>query len=170
MYLYFRHTHYVPTECTLQVTKVRPTIQHSGDWKGKLHILLWHLFAILSRGEYWRYELRKDNRMVSCAEVCTPNPQLPFIGRERERERERENRRAYHIGPCMTIPEARGNGYYPMLLNEIMKDLGTDKSYYMIVHSDNYASLRGIAKVGFTLIGKGKKNALGQYIITNEII
>ncbi len=90
MYLYFKHTQFIPTECTLPVTKVRPALQHSKEWKGKLHILLWRLFAALSGGEYWLYELWKDNRVVSTAEVCTPNPQLPFIARERGRERERE--------------------------------------------------------------------------------
>ncbi len=69
----------------------------------------------------------------------------------------------------MTIPEMRGKGYYPMLLNEIMKDLGTGQEYYMIVHRDNQSSLRGVAKVGFTPIAEGKKNAFGQYIITKEI-
>ncbi len=85
MYLYFKHTQFIPTECTLPVTKVRPALQHSKEWKGKLHILLWRLFAALSGGEYWLYELRKDNCVVSTAEVCTPNPQLPFIARERAR-------------------------------------------------------------------------------------
>ena len=161
MYYFFKCTKNIPTESNLKVTKVRPFIRKNNKWKENFHILLWRLFSLVNNGEYWLYELWKDDRMVSRAEVCTPNWQFPFIGRECTF--------AYHIGPCMTIPEARGNGYYPMLLNEIMKDLGTDKKYYMIVHSDNYASLRGVAKVGFTLIGKGYKNKMGQYIITENI-
>ena len=58
--------------------------------------------------------------------------------------------------------------YYPMLLQAIMNDLGTQNNYYMIVHETNIPSLRGIAKVGFSRIGVGVKNKFGQYIITKN--
>lgn len=38
----------------------------------------------------------------------------------------------------------------------------------MIVDENNFASLRGIAKAGFTYIGRGKKNLIGQYVITEK--
>ncbi len=133
-----------------------------GCFQGKrnaLHTLLWRISTRLNGGEYWFYKLVKDNQTVSYAEVCTGHWLFPFIG---------YSRRKYHIGPCFTIPEARGNGYYPMLLNEIINDLGNDKEYFMIVDDTNIASLRGVAKAGFTLIGKGRKNKVGQYVITEK--
>lgn len=88
MYYFFKCTKNIPTESNLKVTKVRPFIRKDNKWKENFHILLWRLFSLVNNGEYWLYELWKDNRMVSRAEVCTPNWQFPFIGRERERERE----------------------------------------------------------------------------------
>ena len=109
------------------------------------------------------YELLKDGKVVYTAEVCTEHWQLPFMTILRG-----GGKKDYHIGPCMTCPNERGKGFYPMLLQAIMNDLGTQNNYYLIVHETNTPSLRGIAKAGFSRIGVGVKNKYGQYIITKK--
>lgn len=162
MYLFFKHTQPFNSDYSLPVRKTVPAIFHRhGGVKTIFHTIIWYISTRLNGGEYWFYELLKDNRVVSYAEVCTGHWQFPFIGYSRKNK--------FHIGPCYTIPEARGNGYYPMLLNAIMQDLGADKEYYMIVDSTNTASLRGVTKAGFSIVGKGIKNKIGQYIITESV-
>lgn len=116
MYLFFKHTKPLDSDYSLPMRKTAPAIfhKHSGA-KAVLHTAIWYISTRLNDGEYWFYELIQDNCVVSYAEVCTGHWQFPFIGYSKKK---------YHIGPCYTIPKARGNGYYPMLLNAIMQDLG----------------------------------------------
>lgn len=69
----------------------------------------------------------------------------------------------YHIGPCYTEPGHRGKGLYPLLLQHIMDDKPNTK-FYMIIDENNIASIRGVRKVGFIEIAKGKKNILRQWV------
>lgn len=58
------------------------------------------------------------------------------------------------IGPCYTYPEYRGRGLYPAVLRAICnyyKD--GNVHYYMIVDSENTASIKGIEKAGFEKCG-----------------
>ena len=163
MYHFFLHTAETTLPCLLPIRKTTPNPLHANSMRGKLHIALWLLLTGVKRGEYYLYELLKDGKVVSTAEVCTGHWQLPFLT-----IRMGAGKKDYHIGPCMTCPNERGKGYYPMLLQAIMNDLGTQNNYYMIVHETNAPSLRGIAKAGFTRIGVGGKNKYGQYIITKK--
>ena len=165
MYHFFLHTSETDIPCTLPVRKTKPNPMHADSWRSLVHIALWRVLTLLRGGQYWRYELLKDGKPVSFAEACTEHWQLPFITIRMGGGRGKIN---YHIGPCSTLPTERGHGYYPMLLTHIIQDLGEQNNYYMIVDEDNTSSLRGIAKAGFTCIGRGRKNKLGQYIITNK--
>lgn len=63
---------------------------------------------------------------------------------------------ALHVGFARTIPEERGNGLYPLLLEYVKSDLdGFD--LYMIVDETNSSSIRGIEKAGFDMIASGEK-------------
>lgn len=163
MYHFFLHTSEIGISCTLPVRKTKPNPLHADSWRSMVHIALWRLLTWLRSGNYWMYELLKDGKPVSFAEVCTEHWQLPFMT-----TRMGGGKINYHIGPCSTLPTERGHGYYPMLLTHIIRDLGEHNNYYMIVHETNTPGLRGIAKAGFTRIGVGIKNKWGQYIITNN--
>lgn len=54
----------------------------------------------------------------------------------------------YHvIGDCFTLPEYRGRGLYPNMLQKIATDI--DKKIVIYVASNNYSSIKGIEKAGF---------------------
>lgn len=165
MYHFFLYTSGTSISCTLHVRKTKPSLLHADSWRSMVHIALWRMLISFRGGEYWKYELLKDGKPVSCAEVCTEHWQFPFMAIRKKGGGKKHN---YHIGPCSTLPAERGHGYYPMLLTHIIHELGEQNNYYMIVHESNTPSLRGIAKVGFTCIGVGIKNKLGQYIIINR--
>ena len=60
----------------------------------------------------------------------------------------------YEIGPCFTIPTARGKGLYTKVLNYITGDLHyQNASFYMLVNKNNLPSVKGIERAGFSLIG-----------------
>lgn len=59
------------------------------------------------------------------------------------------------IGPCYTVPEARGQGLYPYVVGCILQEYRRRQfaRAIMTVGGDNAASIRGIEKVGFQRIG-----------------
>lgn len=72
----------------------------------------------------------------------------------------------YEIGPCYTYPKYRGKGIYPSMLSFICKNIGnTQTTFYMIVDSENLASVRGIEKAGFELCGTVRRTrVLKRYL------
>jgi len=61
----------------------------------------------------------------------------------------------YQIGPCVTYPQYRGNGYYPEMLQYICQIVGNEKTkFYISVDSSNQASINGIEKAGFKRVGE----------------
>ena len=115
-----------------------------------LHNILWHSFSLLVGARFYQYQIVRDGKVLSTAEVCPRLPIFAFI-----------NNWGWHIGPCMTIKEERGKGFYPLLLQHIIDDY-PDRDYYMIVDECNVASHRGINKVGFELFAKGIRVGLGD--------
>ena len=69
----------------------------------------------------------------------------------------------YEIGPCMTIPEYRGKGIYPQVLNYITYSCGRDTKFYMLVNPTNESSIKGIKKANFKFCGKVIVTKLKQY-------
>ena len=106
---FFLHTAETTLPCLLPIRRTTPNPLHANTWRSMLHIALWWLLIGLKRGEYYLYELLKDGKMVSTAEVCTDHWELPFMTILRG-----GGKKDYHIGPCMTCPNERGKGYYPM--------------------------------------------------------
>ncbi len=59
---------------------------------------------------------------------------------------------------CLTLPEARGQGLYPMVISAIKGYLSKKGlvRVYMCVHKENKPSIRGIEKAGFECVGSLK--------------
>jgi len=60
------------------------------------------------------------------------------------------------IANCVTLPEFRGQGIYPVVVANLLQKL-QKQSYrrcYMYIEKDNIASQRGVSKIGFKPVGK----------------
>lgn len=150
-YIYYKHTinTHISIEGNYRVEVVRQFTKstHSFIWK-----ILSIVFAGKAKGEYCIYQLiNQEGEVVSKAELVSWIPIFRFMPK-----------RAYHIGPCSTIPKERGKGFYPYLLNCIIANNPTAE-YYMIVSESNLSSIKGVRKAGFVEIGRGYKDKLGFY-------
>lgn len=125
--------------------------------------LIWQILSILCfRERSCQYQLRDSNDNILCkCQVTRPIFFFKFIPNKRK---------SYHIGPCVTPAEHRGNGYYPYLLSYILNKDNERKTYdyYMIINEKNIKSIRGVEKAGFTIWGVGRKRH-GRYVLTSEI-
>ncbi len=119
-----------------------------------IHNLIWHIFSWMRGKLFFEYQAVKDGKVLSTAQVVTKLPIFPFMSKD-----------SLHIGPCMTMKEERGKGFYPLLLQYIRDSLPS-VDLYMMTSDDNIASQRGIAKVGGVKIGEGVKDHFGRYVIT----
>jgi GNAT superfamily N-acetyltransferase len=59
-----------------------------------------------------------------------------------------------YIGPCFTLPQARGLGIYPHVLTVILRSLQQEGFLKALIqaHKDNLPSIRGIEKAGFVRV------------------
>lgn len=96
-----------------------------------IHNVLWHIFSLLKGHMFYEYQIIKEGKVVSTAQVVPRLPIFRFIPRG-----------GWHIGPCMTIPQERGKGFYPLLLQYIM-DKYPKRNFYMIIEQDNKSSMGG---------------------------
>lgn len=113
-----------------------------------LHTLMWRLLS-LGRMRIYALVDESTGRVVSRAEVMLRIFEFGFMPR---------GERALHIGPCVTVPDCRGRGYYPTLLRLIMADCRQEAdTFYIFCSTDNHASRRGIAKAGFTAFAMGRR-------------
>ena len=120
-----------------------------------VHDLLW---TFLSLGRYCEYILvdKVSQRVVSKAQVMPKIFIFQFM----------TGKRGLHIGPCSTIKEYRGKGFYPLLLSCIFDDYRNKvDTFYIFCDENNIASIRGIKKVGFSAFGRGCKNRFGIYVV-----
>lgn len=113
-----------------------------------LHNILWHSFSLLVGARFYQYQIVRDGKVLSTAEVCPRLPIFAFI-----------NNWGWHIGPCMTIKEERGKGFYPLLLQHIIDDY-PDRDYYMT----NAMSRHSVASIKWVLncLPKGIRVGLGD--------
>ena len=102
-----------------------------------VHNLIWHVFSWMRGKLFFEYQALKDGKVVSTAQVVTKLPIFPFMTKD-----------SWHIGPCMTVKEERGKGFYPLLLQYIRDNHPSHGDYYMMTNEHNISSQRGIAKVG----------------------
>ena len=124
---------------------------------GRKKFIYFQFMTILYRGIrriFEEYDLIIDNRIVSKAVLISKVPIYRFLPPK-----------GIHLCYCETIPQARGKGYYPLLLSYIQNELFPQK-LYMIVDVTNTASIRGIEKAGFERYAEGIKNDKGVFEIT----
>ena len=119
------------------------------------HDIMWNIFSF---GKYREYQLvqKLDGRIVSTAQVMPKIFIFQFM----------QKNKTLHIGPCATVKEFRGRGFYPLLLTTIMNDF-KDKInlFYIFCDKTNVSSKRGIEKAGFNAFGEGYKNRFGIYVL-----
>lgn len=136
----------IPDGFELQIRKPRSL---------SVHNLLW---TFLSLGRYCEYILvdKVSQRVVSKAQVMPKIFIFQFM----------TGKRGLHIGPCSTIKEYRGKGFYPLLLSCIFDNYKNRvDTFYIFCDEGNIASIRGIKKVGFRAFGRGYKNKFGVYVV-----
>lgn len=153
MYIFFQYkrSEYLQVENPEGLSVV---IKH--PFTESIHSFIWRIFSFLLGGTYCKWQLLKGSKIISEAEVISWLPIFRFMPRT-----------GIQVGPCRTVPEERGHGYYPYLLTQIVRN-DPDKDYYMIVEESNSASIRGVLKAGFRPLGVGHKNHIGQYVMEDK--
>ena len=136
-------------EDDLVVKRVKPRMLSS------LHAFLWTIETLFF-GSYVEYQLWRGDKLVSKDDVVSWIPQFAFMPKN-----------GIHIGPCYTMKDERGHGYYPYLLDKIVNDNSLNECF-MIVSPSNTPSIRGIEKAGFEKYGFGRRTRLGIYVIENK--
>ena len=81
----------------------------------------------------------KNNKIVHTSYTIRKNFKYPFM-----------KKNEILVGPCNTVKEYRGRGIYPYVLNYIIRKTD-NKSYYLIIKSENSSSINGAKKAGFSL-------------------
>ncbi len=69
----------------------------------------------------------------------------------------------YQIGPCYTREDCRGKNIYPDMLMQISKEIleeSPDSDIYVLIREQNEASLKGIAKADFEMVGRCTKTPM----------
>lgn len=98
-------------------------------------------WRVASFGRLVIYYIEQDGRLAHTS-FCTPKSfKFPFM---------KEN--DYHIGPCFTDEQCRGQALYAKVLTHIVSTIRRDPSageIYMIIDRDNYPSREGVKKAGF---------------------
>lgn len=69
------------------------------------------------------------------------------------------NKTGLVIGSCYTNPNYRGRSIYPKVISHIAKDNKESKDIFIVVDTNNIASIKGIEKAGYKKIAyiKSKK-------------
>ena len=152
----------LPVGVSLIKTSVHPFVKDMNNMQvGKRKCLYYRIFTWLCnpfRRTFLEYNLVKDTKIISKAVLISKVPLYSFLPQN-----------GLHICYCETIPEERGKGLYPLLLNQIQNDY-PQRNLYMVVAENNIPSIKGIEKAGFIKYGKGIKNNRGVFIVTNVLV
>lgn len=126
----------------------------SGEIKSIKITLSRLIFLIITLGKSYIYYCKDNTGKVVHTSYAIPKCiKFPFLSNN-----------DYEIGPCMTIPEYRGKGIYPQVLNYITYSCGgRDTKFYMLVNPTNESSIKGIKKANFKFCGKVIATKLRQY-------
>lgn len=121
--------------------------------------LIWRISNLFSNYDFTEYQIaNKTGEVVSSAYVIGKIWKFPFI----------KTKNDIHIGPCITKPEERGKGFYPILLCYI-SNLYLNSNKYMIVHESNLSSIKGIEKTGFKRIAIGRCTKFKRYVVERDL-
>lgn len=152
-WVFYRAETPTPADTTdLEIQIVGPRVAPSGDQLAFLreHIRALSLRRLLrwrGRGSGWVYFASTDGRFCHYSFVTPATryrkfcPEIPP--------------KALLIGPCMTLPAARGRSIYPRVIQQIANDLIREDRGPVYIQTDttNTASIRGMEKAGFTKCG-----------------
>ena len=122
-------------------------------WKERLHLVYWYL---ITGGKARIYLIRNEEGTTIHSSYVVPRcSKFPFMrGQDVE------------IGPCVTLSAYRGQGLYPYVLSEIIKNESQEHGkVFMIVDDKNTSSIHGITKVGFVPVSRIKKDWMKRYVI-----
>ena len=125
---------------------------------GRKKYCYYQVMSFLVRGfhrVFKEYDVMSGNKVISKAVLISKVPTYVFLPKD-----------GVHICYCETIPEARGKGFYPLLLSYIQNDM-PEKEMYMIVKNTNISSIRGIEKAGFVKYAVGKKTNDGRFVVNS---
>ena len=107
-------------------------------------------FTLISRGHIAiYYTLAEDGTITHTSYLVRKNFKFPFM-----------NSTDYHIGPCFTHPDYRGQNIYPSVLNFIGQCISNESRIFMLVHPTNKSSIQGVIKAGFIHIGEVYKTKI----------
>lgn len=107
-------------------------------------------FWLTTAGRFRIFYIKRDGMIVHTSCVIPKCFKFPFL-----------KVGEYIIGPCVTVPEFRGQGLYGRALHSIVgHPVYQDGVFYMSVNAHNASSIRGIEKAGFRLVGKVRKTKL----------
>lgn len=107
--IYYKHMGGENLDGFTDGTNLHMVIEH--PFLESRHTFVWRIFSFCLCGTYCRWRLYRGEKMVSEAEVVSWLPIFKFMPPD-----------GIHIGPCRTVPDERGKGYYPYLLRLIVKD------------------------------------------------
>jgi len=122
-----------------------------------------HIFERFRDG-YRLFSLRKGDRPVSFAWLAK-TPRLYAC--EVRGTLEAVDPETYWVIDCVTLPEHRGRGYYPELLQSV---IGMCEGRQVLIYAldSNRASLRGIAKTPFKEVARVIRSPLGVRVEHTE--
>lgn len=114
--------------------------------------LLRFYFAVITFFRTKLYYVVENGQIVHTSYVIPKCFKFPFLSTD-----------DFEIGPCFTHLAYRGKGIYPKVLRFILTT-GRDKShFFMLVHSTNQSSIKGIEKAGFSKCGVCEKASFSVY-------
>jgi len=117
-------------------------------------------FWAISKGKLKIFYFKSENGEILHTSYVIPKcNKFPFMGNE-----------DYEIGPCNTIESARGRGLYPRMLKYITRCIQYEGAHFwMLVNENNAASIKGVEKAGFALVGYAEKTKyLKRYLRVEE--
>lgn len=117
----------------------------------KFIYLYWLLISCFDLAIYY---VKDGNQIIHTSLVTGKSFKFPFMSEY-----------DWHIGPCITKQEYRGQGIYPYVLCNILQEHASifGGTNYMIIENDNTPSSRGVIKAGFEKISAIFKNKTGFF-------
>ena len=131
----------------------------SGEKRSLKTYILRLYFWLITFGKITLFFVKNDDgEIMHLSYVLSRNFKFPFMERD-----------CLEIGPCITNEKYRKMGLYTTVLRFITGFSGyKQKSFYMLVHKDNFASIKGIENSGFVRIGSLKKTKYLKVYKKNE--
>lgn len=109
-------------------------------------------FAVITLFQTKLYYAVEKGKVIHTSYVVPKCFKFPFL-----------EKNDFEIGPCFTSPEHRGKGIYPKVLRHVLKTGSSKTCFYMLVHSTNESSIKGVEKAGFSRCGLCERGRFNIY-------